>query len=710
MMNYFVKAQLISLKRISLLLFTDHIIPDNVNFSLYIEDEKKETLKIIRHTSNLHVNFFELEMSEAYPFGKKCYLSVPQIPLQIIDNSRAVDFPEFDELFSCPKEPLGNFYSPEETTFKVWAPLATNVVLKISQKDQPFIAYEMKRGNKGVYSLSLPGDYENALYVYLVNNNGVNRQALDSYARGTSLNSRYSAIIDVHKAEKIMKKEPTNKINGLIDSVIYETNVRDFTEDKHTDILQKGKYLGLVEPSRHTLKGHPAGLDYLKYLGITHVQLNPILDFHGVDDLQVEKSYNWGYDPISLFAIEGSYSLHPEDPLSRVLEFREMVAKLHENNIRVVVDVVYNHVYEYFQSNFEKTVPGYFFRRKKNGTLCEASGCGNDFASEKPMARKIILESILNLLDLYDIDGFRFDLMGLMDVTSMNLIAKEGAKRKSNLLLYGEGWNMDTNLPPEEKACSDNAALLPHYGFFNEMFRDVIKGATFRDKIGEKGFANGDISYRFGANFVMHGSVINYSYEPKFLYAHQSINYVECHDNNTLFDKFSFSNSEEDETTIYKRVKLANAITLISFGVPFLHMGQEIGLSKFGLDNTYNKVNVNKMNWEQVDSNFDMVTYLKMMITLRKESLPYLHLDKPEDIKEVFQSIQCDNGMLAFYSEKKKYLHNCSKLLILINVSNSNQKFDTDEYYTSLTLTGEDKVYTKNSVIPPISVNILYIK
>ena len=709
-MNYFVKAKLISLRRITLLIFTQNIIPDNIDFHLYIGDKKKETLKIIRHAANLNVNFYELEMSEDYPFGHRCYLYIPSYPLQVIDNSQAIHFAEAESLFSCPEVSFGNFYTPENTTFRVWAPLSTSAVLKIIRDDKHFDVYPMYRKEKGVYEISLPGDIENVSYCYLIENNGMTRQARDPYARATSLDSQYSAVVDLAKLKNISSKHPKTKINNLLDCVIYETNVRDFTEGKHTNIELKGKYLGFVEPGRLTTKNHPSGLDYLKYLGITHVQLNPILDFRGVPDLKVNLGYNWGYDPISFFAIEGSYSASPEKPLTRMEEFKTMVEELHESDIRTIVDVVYNHVYEYFESDLEKIVPGYFFRIKKNGMLSQASGCGNDFASEKPMARKIIVESAKNLIELYDIDGFRFDLMGLLDIETMRILADECRKIKSDLVFYGEGWNMDANLPENEKACSDNASLLPDYGFFNEMFRDIAKGPTFHDKIAQKGFINGDVSYRFGANFIFHGSIINHSYEPKFVFAHQSINYVECHDNNTLFDKLTFSNFEEDENTLYKRVKLANALTILSFGVPFIHMGQEIGLSKYGLDNTYNRLYVNNMNWEQVDTNFDMISYLKMIIELRKNALPYLKLNTQKDIENLFETIYCDNGLLVFYSDKKERLQKYQKLLIIINPTNANQTFHTDEYFASLTLAGEGEVLTKNNLIPPTSFNILYIK
>ncbi|MDD4103926.1 MAG: type I pullulanase [Bacilli bacterium] len=709
-MNYFLKAQLISLRRITLLFFSQNILPNDTNFYLYVDGKRKEILRVIRHTSNLNINFYELEMSIAFPFWHRCFIYIPHYPLQLIANSRAFDFLEAEELFSCPDQFLGNLYTPHQTTFRVWAPLSTRVYLRVSQGMGKFESYPMNRIEKGIYEIILDGDYENASYYYLVENNGTFRQARDPFARATTMNSLYSAVVDINKIKVIENHRPKTQINSLLDCVIYEVNVRDFTEGKHTDIVNKGKYLGFVEKGRKTSKNHPAGLDYLKYLGVTHVQLLPILDFDGVDDVRTNLSYNWGYDPISFFALEGSYSTAPEKPYVRMEEFKTMVNELHKNDIRVVIDVVYNHVYEYFDSDLEKIAPGYFFRTKKNGTLYNSSGCGNDFASEKPMARKIIIESAKNLVELYDIDGFRFDLMGLLDITTLKLLREETLKLKSDLVFYGEGWNMDSPLLKEDRASSENAALLPEFGFFNDMFRDIVKGSTFPDKLSEKGYINGDISYRFGANFVFHASVINHSYNPKFVYAHQSINYVECHDNNTLFDKLSVSNVEEEDNTLLKRIKLANAMNVLSFGVPFIHMGQEVGLSKYGFDNTYNRLNVNMMNWEQVDDKFDMVSYLKMIIDLRKTALPHLKLDSQEDIAKIFETIHCDNGLLVFYSDKKEYLKDYQKLLIIVNATNSNLNIDTDDYFTHMPVPLPEEMRTKNILVPPISFDIYYIK
>lgn len=707
MFDYFVKCQLVSLRKIHVVFFAQVILPNDLYFYLYVDGVKEDKLRIVRRTSNLNLYFFELELTNDFPFGRQVNLRIPELPLQIVDNSNAVFFKEFEELFSCPNEVLGNVYDKNETTFRVWAPLASSVQLKI-KKYNDFSYFKMNRLHKGVYEITLKGDFEEALYGYEITNNGVTRFAKDIYARGTSLNSEYSAVVDLNKVTSIEKKIPSNKISNLLDCVIYETNIRDFTEDKHTNIVNKGKYLGFIEENRTTKKGKPAGFDYLKLLGFTHVQLNPILDFRGVDDVCVDKSYNWGYDPISWFAIEGSYSCEPHIPIKRMIEFKQLVEKMHDHDMRVVVDVVYNHVYEYIDSDLEKTVPNYYFRRRKDGFISQASGCGNDIASERSMVRKLIVESALNLVTLYNIDGFRFDLMGLIDIGTIKELTQKCLSVKKDIVFYGEGWNMDTPIPNEDKAACDNAFKIPEIGFFNDVYRDIVKGPTFKDKIHEKGYINGNVDYRFGMNYVFHGSVINNSYQPRFSFAHQSINYIECHDNNTLFDKLMLSNSNEDETIILRRIRLANALTIVSFGTPFIHMGQEIGLSKFGLDNTYNQTVVNNMNWDRVDENFDMVMALKLAIQARKDCLLYTRLDNPNDIKDVFQTIYCDNNLLALYCDKKQYLKHYVKLLILVNPTESNQVFETDEYYSSLPVNNEYSVYSKRNVIPPASITILY--
>ena len=381
-----------------------------------------------------------------------------------------------------------------------------------------------------------------------------------------------------------------------------------------------------------------------------------------------------------------------------------MVNKLHEKNIGVIVDVVYNHCYEWLYTAFEKTVPGYYFRKKKDGSLSTCSGCGNDIASERVMVRKLIIDSVKYLFQQFDIDGLRFDLMGLLDITTMLEVEKAIRQIKPNAFLYGEGWNMGLQIPEEERANADNADKLPGFGFFNDMFRDIVKGPTFPDRITVKGFANGDVNYNFGLEYVMNGSVLDLSYRHRFLDANQSINYVECHDNNTLFDKFTKSNPDEDESLIYERVRLANDIVMLSFGVPFFHMGQEIGQSKLGLDNTYNILKINNMNWSLVDKNFEMVDHFRFTTHIRKNHLNYLHQSKPEDIKGVYQFEKLDNGVVLVKVKNDDY----KNMEIYINATDKQIVFDFNKYRAVLVNTAKDNPMVNRFPLVPARLNVIY--
>ena len=707
-MNGFIKANLVSMIHIDVMVFSSAQFDNSLAFHLFIDGKRAYSPTIVRRTTNKDMYLFRLELREPYDFSKRYHLSLYNFPMQIIDVSNAVDFKEFDNMFTYSGDDLGATYSPKETTFVVWAPLSPSVVLKIENENHEFIQFPMERGDRGTYRITLKGDYKNCLYNYLVENNGVVRETTDVYGKGSSLNSQHSAVIDFNEVNKLGKVDFANAKIKPVESIIYEVHIRDFTEDKNTDIEQKGKYLGFVEEGRLTKKKHPAGLDYLSYLGITHVQLQPIHDVDNVPEDNPKLRYNWGYDPCNYFALEGAYSSHPEIPVSRINEFKTMVNKLHSRNIGVIIDVVYNHCYEWLYTCFEKTVPGYYFRKKRDGILSSCSGCGNDMATERPMVRKMIVDSVKYLFEQFDIDGIRFDLMGLMDITTMKEIEKAVRDIKPNAFLYGEGWNMGMQIPESERASADNADKLPGYGFFNDMYRDIIKGPTFPDRITEKGFVNGNINYYFGLEYIMNGSVLDLSYRHRFNDANQSINYAECHDNNTLFDKLIKSNPEEDEETIYDRVKLTNSLILISFGVPFFHMGQEIGQSKLGLDNTYNLLKINNMQWNLVDSNFEMVTHFSNRIKLRK-SCPNIMLSDPNQIKEVYRFEKMDNGLVKIVVNEKYGDPRFPGLKMFINVHNEPITVDFDKYQNVLVVLGKkERLTVKTLTISPIKLAIVY--
>lgn len=713
MKNNFVSAKLISLTRISLMVMTMSLEPSKRNIYLSKDNNLPEVLKVIKKTSTNNITIYELELSEPFQFGHRYDLFFENQSLIPLDVSEITSISEFGALFNYKGDDLGATYHKEYTEFVLWSPISYEVYLKIESDDNIFTTHKMNREDKGIYRLKLFGDYLNKKYKYIIVHYNGTKEANDPYGKGVSLNSKYSAVVDINSIKNKNKIKPNTYLKNLNEHIIYELNIRDFTSSKYTDIKDKGKYLGLVEKNRKTKDGFPAGLDYLKYIAINTIQLQPVFDFRGVDDIEVEKSYNWGYDPISMFALEGSYSSHPDLPQSRIEEFKEMVDRLHKEDIYVTIDVVYNHVYDYLTSSFEQIVPSYFFRKKANGEISSASGCGNDFASEKFMARKAIIDSIIYLIDVFDIDGIRFDLMGLIDIKTIQEAYIESKKIKENVIFYGEGWDMGFELKREEKAATINADKIKDIAFFNDAFREIIKGPTFGYDLNKKGFIGGDISYRDGAIYALLGSSYNYCFNKRFDNPHQSINYVECHDNNTLFDKLSISNNGEDEATLLKRVCFANGIVSISLGVPFYHMGQEIGLSKFGLDNTYNICKVNNMDYKLLISRFNMVNYFRSLNLLRKE-FKILQSDNVDEVYNLFKYENNEDGSMIISLKNDKTYLDYKKIKIILNPTNISLSKYLKDYYTLYFYDGgfveNQGIFVQNVILPPLSITILYKK
>lgn len=650
-------ACLVSSKEIeAMFLPTYSSMLDDVMFYLCHDDVKIPLRKEVHFRQNvLDISLFS---DEEIVLGYDYHVTSNEEESVYLELDDYVQTEEFDHLYAYDGDDLGALYTKKATTFKLWSPLADKVSLKIEKNDNSFMMYEMKRGEKGVYSIIVNGDLFLKKYAYVVRVNGREKEIHDPYEKSTSLYSKYSVVIDLDVLKKIKNVPVKTKFNSYRDAVIYELHIRDFTET--LNIKNAGTYLGMLEK-----------IDYLKKLGITHVQLLPVLDYGTGDDI-LRDPYNWGYDPISYFALEGSLSSVPEDPLSRMIEFKTLVNKLHEAGIRVIMDVVYNHIYDYPKHDFQKNVPYYYFRKYKN-KMCNASGCGNDIASERLMVRKIITDSVKFLLNTYDVDGFRFDLMGLTDVDTMNQIANEARSIKPDVMLYGEGWHMPTNLRENQKASYCNADKLPGIAFFNDTFRDLIKGPTFNFM--ERGYVSGNLDYKTPVEQALLGSVLS----GKFSSIEQSINYVECHDNQTLYDKLS--NIYDDEKTILTRVKFANALTVLSLGIPLIHMGQEIGLSKFGLDNTYNIKDVNNMDWKLVEERKDMVQYMIDLINIRKKYVANVDISDRDTLVKTFDMFQLENGVLTIAIRDKKYTAGHTKVLFIINPTEQNQTIVFDEYY-----------------------------
>ena len=705
----YLKAKLFSWRRINVVLFTDIPRPEKLKVSLYKEDKliKKETTHF---TSINNIYIFDINLDSDYELGKNYRLLVGDLQCTNIDVSDVIYFNDFDERFFYEGNDLGSNYSKAATEFVMWAPIASEVKVKLISLENETVIYEMNREDKGIYRLKINKDLLNYKYRYIINNSGVVTEAKDLYGKEVSLNSEYSVVIDTDALLKIKNVKPQTEIKNYVDAVIYETHIRDLNEGNYNNTVNKGKYAGFAETDRKTVGDNPAGLDYIKYLGFTHVQIQPVLDFDSKDDVKTSNWYNWGYDTLSFFALEGSYALHPEVPASRILEFKEMVNKYHENDLRIIMDVVYNHIYEYENSDFEKTVPHYYFRRRRNHYLSNASGCGNDFASERKMARKIIVDSVKYLFKYFDIDGLRFDLMGLLDITTVKACYKEAIKIKGDAIIYGEGWDMGEELPREEKASKNNAASLKEIGFFNDSYRDIVKGPSSSYSLHEKGYICGNLDYVFGMDYAFHACTLPLSYQPMFNSANQSINYLECHDNSTLFDKLLVSNAFEEEKVLLDRVDLANHILLLSFGVPLVHAGQEIGQSKDGLDNTYKTIGVNNLNYRLVDERFDMVNRFRLFNILRKK-LAYTSLSKPEEIKKVFEISHWDNGVYLLTAKDKSIVSNEKEFVILINPKNEKIRVELDNYYTEFNGVDDNRaINVKNSILPGSSIKMLFLK
>lgn len=547
-----------------------------------------------------HTNF---TMGKVYKvvdaYGLSCYL----------DFSKLSMCEEFDELYFYDHNDLGNQYTKEKTTFKVWAPLATGVILKVMKWNGETELFPMKRQKKGVYFVEVCEDLELEQYVYLIRHTNSYEVTLDPYAYSSSSNGRASIIVDLEKVPCRQFDLPI--LEKMTDMVIYETSVRDFSMSSTSGMKNKGKFLAFTELNTSTDSGNPTGLDYLSCLGITHLQLMPIADFATVDEKNPLELYNWGYDPLAYNVTEGSYVTDPDDGYMRITEAQRMVEALHSRGIRVVMDVVFNHMHDVNINALERTVPYYFFRRNGDGSLSNGSWCGNDLNTTALMCRKYILDMCRRWQVLYGIDGFRFDLMGIIDQETMKLVDAQGKALDPSFVVYGEGWNMPTALDEEMRTTIQNNLKTPYIGFFNDFFRDTLRGTN---QMETKGYFSGDT---YKTNDAMK-AICNLDMFAKIT---QSINYVECHDNATCYDKLQISNYDESEKIRKRRSRLMMAAVILSQGVPFLHSGQEFFRTKGGLSNTYNAGDqVNALDWNRKDMEIDTTQFVQFLIHLRKNN------------------------------------------------------------------------------------------
>ena len=529
--------------------------------------------------------------------------------------------------FTYDGKDLGANWAPNATVFKVWAPTAEDVRVALYRGGTPdnndlIETIPMQRVGKGVWQTEAAGNRNGQYYTYLVNRCGAEVEAVDPYARTTGVNGKRGMVIDLASTNPKSWDKDTNPnpLAAYTDAVLYELHVRDFSIDETSGVsaAHRGKFLAFTESGTKTPAGTPTCTDYLKQLGITHLHLLPVYDYGSVDESRLDvPQFNWGYDPINFNTPEGSYSTDPYNGEVRVKEFKQMVKALHEAGISVVMDVVYNHVFEAGSFCFNKIVPGYFSRAHADGSYSNGSGCGNDTASERTMVRKFIVDSIVYWKEQYHIDGFRFDLVGLLDGTTINALVDAVHEKHPDVIFYGEGWTLPTAVEPGNfMATQPNAYRTPEFAYFSDDIRNLLAGENGRTK----GFASGLTGEE---DKLFHCFTGDTPWCPRPV---QTVNYVSCHDNYTLMDKLITSCPKADRAELIRMNKLVAAIYMTAQGIPFIHAGEEWLREKLDetgkrVENSYNAPDfVNKIRWDVLEKkdNAQAVAYYQGLIALRK--------------------------------------------------------------------------------------------
>lgn len=516
--------------------------------------------------------------------------------------------------------PLGNYYSVEKTTFYVWAPTATTVKLDVLKNDGSSIVKTMKRIEKGVWTDTIFEDLELASYTYLPKISGSYNEAFDPYAYSSTPNSKRSVIIDVNKVSKPIDKSALPIYESFTDYIIYETSVRDFTV-RADNVSNKATFKGMTETNVKTKQGNTAGLDYLEELGITHLQLMPFYDFGSIIEEEPMLFYNWGYDPVNYNVAEGGYVTDVFDPYKRVTEVQEMIQAVNNKGIYVNMDVVYNHMFDVYTSCFHNLVPNYYFRYDKNKNASNGSFCGNDTESLHLMMRRFIVDSIVRWVTMYGVDGFRFDLMGIHDVDTMNLIREKLDAINPMIIVYGEGWHMPSTLKDSLKASIVNQKKVPNIAMFNDRFRDTLKGP--HSNIKERGFLCGNKTKSDMAASCYTGTVLGYKdVKTYMLKPTTTVNYASCHDNYTIFDQYMIKYKDQEKVQAFQSFNLANLF--LTQGIIFFHSGSEFFRTKLGEENSYNVSDeVNHIDWDLRDTHVNHINYIKEIIQIRKHFKGY---------------------------------------------------------------------------------------
>jgi pullulanase len=618
--------------------------------------------------------------------------------------AKLYDSADFTAKYTYAGDDLGNTYSKSSTKFRVWAPTAKSVSLVTYAKADDLAASgtttAMTADVNGTWVAELSGDKNGLIYNYRVTVDATTNEAVDPYVRATTVNGVRGVVVDLSKTNPTnwSKKKPA--FSGKpTDAIIYELHVRDLSMDASSGIpaANKGKYLAFTNLNT-SFSGQKTGISAIKDLGVTHVELLPIFDYASVDE--TSPTFNWGYDPMNYNVPEGSYSSDPKNPTARITELKSAIQAMHDQKLRVNMDVVYNHVYTASNFSQELIVPGYWFRTDELGNLTNGSGCGNDVASERPMVRKFIVDSVKYWASEYNLDGFRFDLMGLMDIETINQVTAALKKIDPTIIVIGEGWDMGT-LAAELRANQKNISKLNGVAHFNDQIRDGLKGSVFTPA--DPGWATGKLAARPD---VIAGIVGNTAYSADLATKWttqspaQSVNYVESHDNLALADKITASVKGVSPAGVAQLSHFASSVAFLSQGVPFMQAGQEFLRSKNGDENSYKSSDeVNSLKWSTKARNATTTKYFQGLIALRKAH-PAFRMSTAAAVKANLKFLPTTNEVIA-YSLNGSAVKDSAKLIVVIHNPNPGA--------ASVTLPNKGKwtVLVKGSVAGTKAIEIL---
>lgn len=646
--------------------------------------------------------------------------------------------PSADQLDSFDKYPgyygddLELVYKPEQSVFTLWAPTASKARLNLyssGEGGEPEEQLDMEMADDGTWRVSIDRDLKGSFYTFQIEKDG---NWLDEtpgiWAKAVGINGNRAAIIDWNETNpEGWESDRAPELKMYSDIILYELHHRDFSVAPNSGIKNKGKFLALTETGTKTPEGEASGIDHLKELGVTHIHILPSFDFATVDETRLEDNdYNWGYDPKNYNVPDGSYSTDPANPVVRIREFKEMVKSLHQNGLRIVLDVVYNHTASTDQSNFNLTVPGYFYRQNPDGSYSNGSGCGNETASERDMVRHYIIESVKFWAKEYHIDGFRFDLMGIHDIETMNRLREELQKIDPTIFIYGEGWVAgDSPLSVEKRAVRDNVSQMEGIAVFCDDFRDGVRGSTFDEK--HPGYASGNINgnyepVKFGVvGGTQHPQVdyngLLYSSGPYAAAPSQIVNFVACHDGYCLVDKLKLSvEGDHAADELLPIDKLVHTIMLTAQGVPFIRGGEEVMHDKKGEPNSFRSPDsINEIDWSLKAKNRDLFDYIKGLIALRKAH-PAFRIPTVEGLQEWLHFLDTgDSGVIAYTLGEYANGDEWKEILVAYNGNRHEAEINIPEQEWTvvcrngeINLDSQDHLSGGNVQIAPSSALILY--